>query len=198
MLRRITRAAVVLSVGVVANGVQANTLTLFNVAGTALSSGDHRYSVSCVGAGTCIQGFFGTALNSSNQLSGSKATGYGIGSANEKNELAKLNQLLAGLAPTVASVVLGTPNSGAGYRFTTDREYFSIKQSNWTAYFKNTSGGSVTVNFAAGGEKRNYSHFTTYGSVVTPVPLPAAAWLFGSALLGFLGVDSRRRRQSVS
>jgi len=31
------------------------------------------------------------------------------------------------------------------------------------------------------------------GVRLSPVPLPAAAWLFGSALLGFIGVSTRRR-----
>jgi hypothetical protein len=30
------------------------------------------------------------------------------------------------------------------------------------------------------------------GSVTPPVPLPAAVWLFGSGLLGLLGVGRRR------
>ncbi|MEW8366491.1 MAG: hypothetical protein AB2700_09655, partial [Candidatus Thiodiazotropha taylori] len=29
---------------------------------------------------------------------------------------------------------------------------------------------------------------------VNPVPIPAAAWLFGSGLLGFIGVSQRKRR----
>ena len=34
----------------------------------------------------------------------------------------------------------------------------------------------------------------TYAS---PVPVPAAAWLFGSALLGFLGLQRRKQRLAV-
>jgi hypothetical protein len=33
---------------------------------------------------------------------------------------------------------------------------------------------------------------------VTPVPLPAAAWLFGSALLGGVGLGYRNRRKSAA
>ena len=33
----------------------------------------------------------------------------------------------------------------------------------------------------------------TYGSSINPVPVPAAVWLFGSALIGLLGVGKRRK-----
>ncbi len=40
------------------------------------------------------------------------------------------------------------------------------------------------------------ANFNTYnGTNVAPVPIPAAAWLFGSGLIGLVGV-SRRRRQN--
>ena len=41
-------------------------------------------------------------------------------------------------------------------------------------------------------------YFTKSGAVddITVVPLPAAAWLFGSALLGVIGIGSRRRARA--
>lgn len=39
------------------------------------------------------------------------------------------------------------------------------------------------------------SHYTIYARGQTsPVPIPAAAWLFGSALIGMVGVGARRKR----
>jgi hypothetical protein len=37
---------------------------------------------------------------------------------------------------------------------------------------------------------------TSHVSAVGPVPIPAAAWLFGSALLGMLGIGYHRRRKA--
>jgi hypothetical protein len=34
--------------------------------------------------------------------------------------------------------------------------------------------------------------------VPNPVPIPAAAWLFGSALLGVVGLGYRNRKQSAA
>ncbi|MEW8341243.1 MAG: VPLPA-CTERM sorting domain-containing protein [Candidatus Thiodiazotropha taylori] len=61
--------------------------------------------------------------------------------------------------------------------------------------------GSMTSNFA---NTANLSFtlpdgidFTSDSGVflsVNPVPIPAAAWLFGSGLLGFIGVSQRKRR----
>lgn len=43
--------------------------------------------------------------------------------------------------------------------------------------------------FATSGNKYAVGEFTTYGTAVSPsaVPIPAAALLFGPALLGFIG-----------
>lgn len=46
-----------------------------------------------------------------------------------------------------------------------------------------------------GGSSRIYGNWTYYGytpSEITAVPLPATAWLFGSALLGLAGITRRR------
>ena len=37
------------------------------------------------------------------------------------------------------------------------------------------------------------SHFSIYTSGMNPVPVPAAVWLFGTALLGFIGISRRTR-----
>jgi hypothetical protein len=70
------------------------------------------------------------------------------------------------------------------------------------------TGGDAAASFLAvrpfGGILMSFTGFTDWGSSwssgvntavadVAPVPLPAAAWLFGSALLGLVGVARRRR-----
>lgn len=41
--------------------------------------------------------------------------------------------------------------------------------------------------------KSNVYHHEISATEVSPIPLPAAAWLFGSALLGFMAMSNRRR-----
>lgn len=47
--------------------------------------------------------------------------------------------------------------------------------------------------FEIGGLPNGLSNYRAYSSGVSTVPLPAAAWLFGSALLGFTLVSSRKK-----
>jgi hypothetical protein len=49
-----------------------------------------------------------------------------------------------------------------------------------------TSSGQSDTNGALGG-------FDIDAVRVSPVPLPAAAWLFGSALIGFFGLSRRKK-----
>ena len=105
-------------------------------------------------------------------------------------ELAKLNELLDGFNPARPQVNYVNKTDTAGKGFTTDRQYFSIKQATEIWYFENTSGGSLTVEL--GTDTNNYSHWTEYG-VVSPVPVPAAVWLFGTALFGLVGFSKRRK-----
>jgi hypothetical protein len=46
--------------------------------------------------------------------------------------------------------------------------------------------------------KKMELYFTKSGAVddITVVPIPAAPWLFGSALLGVIGIGSRRRARA--
>ena len=47
--------------------------------------------------------------------------------------------------------------------------------------------------FEIGGLPRGLSNYRAYTDNPSEVPLPAAAWLFGSALMGFMGFSSRRK-----
>ena len=80
--------------------------------------------------------------------------------------------------------------------FTGSTTYLAIKKSKQIAFFKND--GSVPVNFSLSGgneaEDNKWSHVTGFGTVV---PIPAAVWLFGSALLGFAGLGYRRQAKTA-
>ncbi len=115
------------------------------------------------------------------------------GNSSEPLELALLNELLVQFDPARSTVSYVNKTDTEANTYTTDRQYFSIKKQNNLWFFENTSGVEVTV--TALGEE--WSHTTEYGPIdqVEPpseVPVPAAAWLFGSALLG-LGVVKRRK-----
>ena len=163
-------------VGVTSTGVSANTITMANYNGGA---GTFECTLSCLG-------FNGTGPTS---LSMSAAIDF-PGNDNPDDELAKLNELLAGLAPARDPVNYVNKTDLEGNGFTTDRQYFSIKQASLIWYFENTSGGSLTVDL--GTDTNNYSHWTEYGPV-SAVPVPAAVWLFGTALIGFVGISRRRK-----
>jgi hypothetical protein len=172
-------AALAFLVGVTSTGVSANTISMANYNG-----GIGTPTVDCT---LSCEGFIGTTPSFS--LSTANAIDSPL-NGNPTDELAKLNELLAGLATPRDPVNYVNKTDLGGNSFTTVRQYFSIKQSTEIWYFENTSGGSLTVEL--GTDTNNYSHWTEYGSV-SAVPVPAAFWLFGTALIGFIGVSRRTK-----
>lgn len=168
-------AALALIAGVVSTGVSANTITLadYNGAGSALS---------CTGC----SGFVGSDPVS---LDIDNADRYAMpGSSNPTAQLTLLNMLLADFDPARAAVSDVNQTTGDGDGFETNRQYFSIKKSTGMWFFENLSGGIVTVNLE--GKTEDYSNWTEYGAAV---PVPAAFWLFGTALIGFIGFSRRTK-----
>jgi hypothetical protein len=57
----------------------------------------------------------------------------------------------------------------------------------------NDGDGTLGVPMAAGGPFGNYNaNFNLKGASLTPIPIPAAAWLFGSGLMGLVGFMRKR------
>lgn len=55
----------------------------------------------------------------------------------------------------------------------------------------------LTLSFLVDGAEQGYLELSTWALAdtgVAPVPVPAAAWLFGSALLGLAGIQRRRKK----
>lgn len=79
--------------------------------------------------------------------------------------------------------------------------YVALKQGNGFGLFLFTnavnSGTWLTPNGRSGGVGTGLSHYIAFGGELKPpsaVPVPAAVWLFGSALAGLFGV--RRQKQA--
>ena len=189
MNAKLKRLLAGLAVGLLASAAQANVVGVVDLTGNPITNGGGtQYEASCTLGGDCILGFLGDPTVANDvSLDTAKVTGHAF-SGNPTAEATFLNSLLDNMGlPNVS--VPGDKTDEALGEFTTDRLYFSIKQGagedTFTAFFKNNSGGAVTVSF----DPNNFSHYTEYGAVV---PIPAAVWLFGSALLGIAGIGARR------
>lgn len=166
----------VVVMGMMSTGVSAATITLegYPGAGDTLSCND-------------CSGFTGN-LSGPISLSATVADDYPMpGNSNETSQLGLLNSLLALFDPSRDPVSYVNKTDGDGNGFETNRQFFSIKKATQMWLFENLSGGTVTVKLE--GNTEDYSNWTEYGMVV---PLPAAFWLFGIALLGFVGFSRRR------
>lgn len=175
------------------SSASANTIQIFDIDGNGIfTSGKNpeQYTVSCAGVGICVKGFYEVQGSTSLELNQYFATGYEL--SNSGHEIDDLNALLTTLpAPTVT---YENQVDVAASSFTTNRQYFSIKKAQWTAFFVNESAGYINVSF----DPKEFSHYTEYGETVgdvPAVPIPAAAWLFGSVVLG-AGLTARRRRKA--
>lgn len=126
-----------------------------------------------------------------------EGTGYdastGFAPSDPAGELAFLNERLSDLFYTSNPPLPPLPltfvrrTNQLGSSFITNREYFSFKKDDWTIFFKNVSGESITLNF---GPNATFDYYTEYGSVV---PIPASLWLFASAV-GVFGYLGKRKR----
>jgi len=167
----------------IASFTHANTIDITSDwNGDTITKGGAPWSASCSVAGTepCMQGLTGPSASWSTTM----ASGY-QNNGNPASELAILNTLLGN---TGNDLIVGTTDIiGAGSSFSADYQYFAIKQSNYVMFFENLSGAALDVDFV-----NEFSHVTGFGGPLSAVPLPAAAWLFGSALLALAGVKRRK------
>jgi hypothetical protein len=128
------------------------------------------------------------------------------GNSNGTSERDTLNNLLGRFDPALLEVDFFEKHDGEGWRFTTSLPYFSIKKGNPNSgggwwFFQNSNYDPTDAIASALLVALNpdvddgYSHWTEYDFRDTGVvPVPAAIWLFGTALIGFAGF-SRKNKQ---
>lgn len=137
-----------------------------------------------------VLGFTGVNVTSSTE-----AYAFAVNSS-EATETAFMNSLTNN-NPIVTFA--GKDESGTN-SFEITQRYFSVKFGNYnngnggTAFFEIMSNSSIELTFNKIDNNSGLSHVTQYSS---PVPLPAAAWLFGSALMGVAGIGYRRKTQEA-
>lgn len=171
-------AALALMTGLASTSASANTITM----------ADYGGSSELVTCDPDCEGFVDVGLFVDTSLT--NALNYAqVGNSNPSSELALLNSLLADFNPARPEVFGVDKTEGAGDGFFTDHQYFSIKKSTTFWFFENTSGGKIEVAVLGA----DYSHYTEYGPSISEVPVPAAVWLFGTALIGFIGISRRRK-----
>ena len=77
------------------------------------------------------------------------------------------------------------------YGDTTDVNYLQLSANDGVVYDYSYGTYAQSDDYSASGEKADIS-WLVYRSSVSPVPIPAAVWLFGSGLLGLVGVARRK------
>ena len=180
MPMKLSGLAALLAAGLFAGAVQADTVITLNPSFPGGAS-----EVTCEGDDSC-SGLVGAV--GSGTWSDDTADLYDPANSNPDTELALLNSILG---------LTGTDAITGAVRFDTEAssfdgmiyEYWGIKKSTDIAFFRNDTG--APIDFSMNGDE--WSHVTGFGAVV---PIPAAAWLFGSALLGMVGFGTRRGRKA--
>lgn len=91
-------------------------------------------------------------------------------------------------------------NGGASYSTTVDANVYAIHYDNRELIF---GFSGLQSGFSISGLSHGFSNMRaytcddcgTFGITSTPVPIPAAAWLFGTGLIGLSGVARSRQRK---
>jgi len=143
--------------------------------------------------------FVGSASDASSPLSISASALAGGGATSFLADIKTLNlQTYDGFNGTTSGVI-GTPASAGGldlssaYTVGLKTDTSTIGQS-YTLYGFTDAGstGGNSLAFSLGTISFDGTTLSFVGNTVSSVPLPAAAWLLGSGLLGLLGVGRRR------
>lgn len=189
MSMKLCSVAALLAAGLFTGVVQANTVTINS---PGFPGGPANETVTCTPS---CEGLLGTkppaeGLAGSGTWSGTNADVFSMAAnASPTAELAQLNSILGLSGANAISGAVRFNNEASSFTGMV-YEYWAIKKGTLIAFFKND--GNVPVDFRWDGE--DWSHVTGFGAVV---PIPAAAWLFGSALLGIAGIGYRKNAKKA-
>jgi hypothetical protein len=121
------------------------------------------------------------------------------------NNVDYLNSILAnsGSELLTGEIVSNVINVGETNSLTTTASFWSVKDNGqYTWFFNNTTmdgmpteitGLGCTIEDQIYGCDRSIIEYN-YNAIPSAVPIPAAAWLFGSALIGLLGIARRKTK----
>lgn len=172
-IRSVIASVAVAALLVLAGPTQAASITITRIS-------DQEAVFSATGAGNYFTNYL--------TLTGALATNGNTGSDSLVQDAPPLSigSTAVGLAFDRVNSLDFTLYSGSGF--------FSSAESSGTATITLSAGDSWAAVGSSGGLATGTGYNGNFGSwqIVSPVPIPAAAWLFGSALLG-LGVVKRKR-----
>lgn len=188
------------------------TVTLTDTANVAPSSraqllSDLSFSVS--GGSTTLTNASVTGTGSLTTC-GSSSCGAGVGSANAwsfgtNSGVGGGTYLLTGLSGHPKTLILGTVNpvcsgngSSSGLCNLPDAPNYFQNSATFTLTIPGVTAGSTVSNVAFSFGTQPETVLAGSPVPVSTVPLPAAAWLFGSGLVGLIAVARRRGKGSGS
>ena len=157
----------------------SSLLTFYN----DLPTDTQRFTVSCTLGCDAWEGTTPTTWGLDGDL-------FALGSSGDATEIAKVNTVTS-KSPAFTSLI--KTETGGFVGFTSSAEYILIKIGSTPNYglIRNALAGNVFT-FTQTGTGAGFSHSSEFGTV-SAVPVPAAAWLFGTALIGFIGFSRRTK-----
>ena len=115
---------------------------------------------------------------------------FDLANNGEQTEIDEVNSITGETYTSLAKTDRGGVSSAM---FTSSAEYILIKigQGPDVGIIRNLSAGNKFT-FTATGQGAGFSHSSEFGRIPA-VPVPAAVWLFGTALIGFIGISRRTK-----
>jgi predicted extracellular nuclease len=157
---------------------------------TALSGSINAYSYFLIREGTAST-LFTNALPAADVIGATGTTGsLSLSATNGKVALVNGTSALGGSSPSALSFVdlIGYGNTAGTPANNTTGNLVPSTVTNQTAVIRDQGGLATTFTV---GTPNPHNSLSPANSPVTPTPIPAAAWLLGSGLLGLVGIRRR-------